>query len=482
MWNLASPKLAVRCHHWGMVFLGLVVFFVLFNSCCPFVDCLLTTSSNDINSVSVPVFLATPCFSKFSKTTYKNVSLTYITDKSAAIQVMKGDQKYRLQTTSYSANALSLDGSGSYGGFPEDLAAATQSLGYDVLLIRGNGDDPQALAMSITFWRDKNKCPIPVFRAGSIHSEKLSRINSSNLVSIEADSISTPTGILAGALQIIQLLITTILVVPPLLYVGFKKLYELYVSRSQWTTGTVVCIVCGMQAIPLLCLSVQNLVHIASSGRAGYSWIVFSVWFGMAGILAIISVYLVADRFNVILAELNGEEQRPLLKNPVRVLGVVLTLTGVILFMLGVYALCDQTPTTGLAWGTLASLYFFCFRLALAIYFIWGRIYFLRLLKYSSNAHHEESIKRLVMVSTLLLMTAVMILASEICLAIMSSSLFFYNYGYVTLDFSLTFTGLSAITEMLSVQSPSSLQRQNRLFMCVRRLLLPAVQATSTSQ
>jgi hypothetical protein len=285
------------------------------------------------STIRIPSFLSSACAVQHESIVFHNVSQWYVEGKLAPISVMKRDPVYQLLNREDGLlYALNLDLSGSYGGYPEDLSQAALELGYDILIVRGNGDDFQAHYLSSFFWRTF-KCPVPLFRIGSIHTEQLKSINSTDLFTIYDDpnpSFQFDVGFGAFVFTIQCLLIS-----PALMTLSAMKFRDLFQSGKIWTTGTMLTTVCFLQGLFQLLLGVSNSSSFSPRFR-GYSSVVFTVFIFFAATLSILSIYLLAYRFHVVLAETRGI-QIPFLQNPWKIAGLVSALMSILLFSLGLW-------------------------------------------------------------------------------------------------------------------------------------------------
>jgi hypothetical protein len=296
-----------------------------------------------------------------------------------------------------------LHASGSYGGYPEDLAQAAADLGYDILIVRGSGDDQQAYHMSTLFWR-RLKCPIPVYRIGSIHEQQLRLINASQLVRISSDPNPSALVDSVGAL----LFIFQCIFIPACLFcLSGKKFRELYRSGMKWTTGTAVTVVCGAEGVFQFIIGVQY--SLSFSSFRGFSFVgisAFGFWFSA------VYRFNLSGRLSLSCGDGSNEwNERPSSSKPLencRYRKYCARRSALLRWL----AICNQTPTTVLGWYNIASVYYSVFRLAISSYFIWGHLYVLKVLKISSGALGSEGVSRLSNMSSRLFITALLTLAS----------------------------------------------------------------------
>jgi hypothetical protein len=400
--------------------------------------------------VNVASFVSAGCRSDYSSVEFSNVSQSYFEGKNAPIAVMKLDQAYQLtKRTEGCLHAISLDASGSYGGFPEDLAQAASDLGYDILIVRGTGDDSQAYSMASTFWRSL-KCPVPTFRIGTIHDQQLKQINASDLFTISNDENPTPG--FEASIGVIAFIVEGLLTPIALFYLSGKKFRELYLSGMKWTTGSAVTVICFAQGVLHFVIALEFMVM--ASTFIGISFVGLSICLGIGAILSLLSLFLVGYRFHLVLSQMNGTN-RSIAQRPWRV-AFVLCGVLILIYLVGIVTICKQTATTSIyGWYNIASFCHFLFRLVLASYFVWGHLHILKILKVSSGALGKEGAQRLTHMSTRLFGTALLTLASLICFTYAVFPVFYVNHGYFTLNLAGIFTGLSAITEVLAVQTKS---------------------------
>jgi hypothetical protein len=397
-------------------------------------------------SVRVASFISAPCSGTYASVDFTNISHSYFEGKNTPIAVMNRDPIYQLANRTIDAAelyAINLDVSGSYGGYPEDLAEAAARLGYDLLIVRGSGDDFQANIFSRMFWRH-SKCPMPVFRIGLVHDSELRNIESTSLFSISHDSSPSPNADIAIA--VIDVAIQCVFITLTLFFLSLKKLRDLYISGMIRTTGSIVTVVCFGQAVLLFITGLSG----AFPGVVPFSD--FSIYLGLNLALSIISLYAVAYRFQLVVGEVSGKN-KPLLRSPWRISGVLITNIGILLAIIGLVNSYRQTPTTGLiGWYNMSVIFYFLFRLVISSYFFWGYFFILKFLKASGGDLGTDRARRLSMMSSRVLATAIFTLASLVCISYGLLPAFDLNHGYVFVGLSTIFTGLSAITELLAVQ------------------------------
>jgi hypothetical protein len=403
------------------------------------------------NNTTFPIFISAPCRTKWLDVEIDNVQQVFVGDKSTAIKIMQRSastvQELSLRNRSAGVTyALNVDATITYGGFPEDLALVVSELGYDVLILRSNGDDLQASYMSNAFWR-KLKCPIPVYRMAMAHQKEVMDI-SGRFALVADDSFDASW---EQSTAIWGFLSQGVAIPMAIFWFSIDKIRTQIQTENLRSTGTLLGVTCFLQGICQMILGIQALstwINPQSMSNPFYVTIT-----GLTASLAITSIYVVAVQFNLVIRESRSGSQQNICSNPAMMISIAVTCIGIMLQLAGTASIAQQTASSSINIYLISYVYYFLFRLVIAVYFIWGHFHVLSLMKQSSSFLGWKGVLRIKALSVRMITTAILVIASELCILYgILPGLFYFNRGFYSVTAAMFFTGLTAITEVMTLK------------------------------
>jgi hypothetical protein len=403
------------------------------------------------------VFLLRSCRAQYSATLFRNVTVNNLNDLTQTIQVMSRDpavsrQTFTNQTGASSAGliALSVPVTGYFGGYPENLAQASQDLGYDMVILRGLGGDPMEASLSRVFWRDF-VCPIPTYRTSLFSS--FVDISSKFSVDIldDPDPARTRSHVENGISFVLESFVGF-----SMLYLCIFKLRFLLRTDKFLTAASVVCITGVLHSLCHLFMAIYAIVD--STSDVGIDFVSYSAVTGVGAMTAIVSTFAIAFRFHVAMSTLDTVQRTSIFRKSMNV-GWFAAVIGVILLLIGTILVCRQQVVNLINWYSVSLVYYSIFRFIIMIYFIWSQWKVIKLLKETANtfgeADKQTQIKNVRFMSIRLSLTGFFTFFSLFCFMYAATPYLYEGHGYYSLTFGLILTGFSVLLEVTAVKSDS---------------------------
>jgi hypothetical protein len=149
--------------------------------------------------------------------------------------------------------ALVLDGSGDWVGFVEDFALRIQALGYDIIIVRLEGDLTKAGFNALKVWRVQT-CPVPVYFYGSDDDSSILPADSIQI----GDRKIEETQFIKGPVFIVCYTFPALFFAALQFVAAVRKLYKTQFPKKI-NPGTLVCLMAIVLSF-LLSKRIANLL------------------------------------------------------------------------------------------------------------------------------------------------------------------------------------------------------------------------------